>query len=219
MVEAEWDLLLGTLAGAVCASHLTFLGIVSTELCPASMGSLSTLLTQDKLPLLRTLSLRYTEIGDDGVAVLAEKLLAAPPTSLKEFCLENVGMGDRGLAALASMIRMGRFEGLESLKLSYNEDVTDEGICVLAQAVEDTGKRGLAMLSKFVSPKKKPRPKWLQRRWRLRSFKNCPRLTWLGLSGDYEEMVAEMARAAGCSYRLRCPVWLNQFFDSDDLVG
>ncbi len=52
-------------------------------------------------------------------------------------------MGDKGLAALASVIRAGRLEELEELYLYDNPAVTDEGVTSLAGAIQGAGQRGL----------------------------------------------------------------------------
>lgn len=48
-------------------------------------------------------------------------------------------MGDEGVAALASVVRQGRFEQLEYFDISENGSITDQGIKVLMQAIEARG--------------------------------------------------------------------------------
>lgn len=59
-------------------------------------------------------------ISDEGVVALAEALRNASQTFLKRLDLVNVGMCDRGMAALASVVQQGRLERLEELDLSHN---------------------------------------------------------------------------------------------------
>jgi len=52
-------------------------------------------------------------IGDEGVVALAGGLREAPRTMLRELCLNNLGIGDVGMAALAFLIDQGRLEHLK----------------------------------------------------------------------------------------------------------
>ena len=206
----EWVRLLTTLAGAHCASQLTHLVLMRCNLCPITMATFSDLLGKDTLPMLRVLCLLHnTAIGDNGVEVLAKGLLAASRILLTELDLEDVGMDDKGPAALASVVRAGRFDRLGRLFLGCNAAVTDEGVSLLAQAVEE---RGLPILSKF-------RADYLQlvtgagvRALAHALIQNCPRLKLLDLFGSganeegLQDAVAEMVRVADCRYRVEFKV-------------
>ena len=60
--------------------------------------------------------------------------------------LHDVGMGDAGIAALASLVSRDRLEQLEHFYLSHNHAVTNRGIIALAQAIDA---RGLPLLEHF----------------------------------------------------------------------
>ena len=65
------------------------------------MATLSTLLGQDVFPTLETLKITHNVgIGDSGIANLTLGLLVASRT-LTLFPLQEVGMGDGGLEAIA----------------------------------------------------------------------------------------------------------------------
>lgn len=133
---------------SACAPQLISLLLRACNLCPASVAALSGLLGEDHSPLLRCLALGDNPgIGDDGVAVLARGLLAAPRTRLVALDLHAVGKGDRGVAALTDVIRAGRLDQLMYLALGGNDAVTDRGVSMLAQAVEDSRQRTLSSQS------------------------------------------------------------------------
>ncbi len=81
----------------------------------------------------------------------AEGLLAASRTRLTYLHLHAVRIGNGGLAALAGVIRAGRFERLDKMVIGYNAAVTDEGLFALARAIKAAGPRGLPLLSHFVA--------------------------------------------------------------------
>ena len=125
---------------------MTSLKFLECDLCPASVATLANLL--DAFPMIANLDLRLNRgIGDDGVAVLAQGLLAASRTRLTSLYLAEIGMGDKGLAALADVIRAGHFEELDEIYIYNNPVVTDEGVCAFARAIMGAGQRGLPMLS------------------------------------------------------------------------
>ncbi len=165
--------------------------------------------------MLDTLSLNnagvWGEIGDDGVVVSVRGLLDAPRTRLTKLELAGVGMGDKGWAALASMVRTGRFGRLQEIDLGRSKTATDPGMCVLAKAIQEMGKRGLPMLSAC-------RALSLERvtgvglgALALALINNCPRLLRsFGFSVEREEgvegieqMLEGMMLAAGCQDRLK----------------
>ena len=203
---AEWNLLLGSLAWAPCAPHMTSLKFLECDLCPASVATLANLL--DAFPMIANLDLRLNRgIGDDGVAVLAQGLLAASRTRLTNLNLCRTRMGDEGLAALGSVIHAGRLEELEGLFIHENPANTDEGIDVLAQVIMGAGQRGLPKLSKFgayglglVN-------------WEgviaiaFALIFHCPQLEEVNLRGnngdeDVQDAVDDMVRTTNCAQRL-----------------
>ena len=101
-------------------------------------------------PKLEALSLSTNiDIGDAGVARLILGLWEAPRTRLRGLNLEAVGMGDGGMEAIASGVHGTCFEKLEILRLSWYENVTDQGLHALALAVQDAGTLRLPMLKRF----------------------------------------------------------------------
>jgi len=114
------------------------------------MPILSQLLGQDAFPMLEKLRfIGSSGIGDSGVAILVQGLLAASRTRFNRLGLQKVGMGDKGIAAVASLIGAGRFKQLGWISLSNNVDFTDAGVGLLARAIEVAGKDGLPMLDKL----------------------------------------------------------------------
>lgn len=53
--------------------------------------------------------------------------------------LVDVGTGDEGIAALASVIYQGGFQHLKMFLISDNHGISDEGIIALADAIEACG--------------------------------------------------------------------------------
>jgi hypothetical protein len=180
------------------------------------MRHLSGLLGMDTFPMLHHLSVAGNRgLGDDGVAVLVEGLLAAPCTRLAELSLRRCEMGDQGLAALAQVVNAGHFERLKEIDLSYNFAVTDKGVCVLARAIDAAaGERGrllllLPMLSQVKACELHQVTNVGVGALALALIKKCPRLTEVDLSyrgNEAAAMVAEMVRAAGCQYRPKITV-------------
>jgi len=62
-------------------------------------------------------------ISDVGVLALAAALLKPTTTFLRELELRDVGMGNKGIAALASLVDQGRMEYLDLLIMSINRIV------------------------------------------------------------------------------------------------
>lgn len=142
-----WDRMLFALAGAPCALQFTTLELAYTSLSLANLSTLSTLLSENTFPMLQDLKLTSTPLGDRGVEILVQGLLTpACGTRLTKLNLSKFEFGDQGMAALARVIREGRFELLEDIDLSHNLNVTDQGMRILARAVQDAGDRGLLML-------------------------------------------------------------------------
>lgn len=148
LTEEEWELLLGALAGAACASQLATLAFSRTEWPPHALATFSSMLGQDAFPLLLRLDCWNCQADDDIVVALAEGLQAAYDTRLLYLSLHHARLGDRGMAALAGVVRSGRFERLKTIDITHNV-MTDEGMHLLAQAVEESGEYGLPMLLEF----------------------------------------------------------------------
>lgn len=137
----EWERLLAALAGAPCAPQLTYLGFTKMGMTHKSMSTLSMLLAKDTFPKLEALSpFSNIDIGDAGVVSLSLGLLEPPQTRLKELRLSEVGMGDGGMAAIANIIRAGRFEGSEGPVVGWNTNMTNEGMCAFVLVVQAGGK-------------------------------------------------------------------------------
>lgn len=103
---------------------------------------------KDAFSMLEGLQFLECQPADDIAVALGQGLHAASRTRLRELTLWDGNLGDRGMAALAGLVRVGRFERLKTLDLSFN-DMTDKGMRLLAFAVEESGKRGLPMLLEF----------------------------------------------------------------------
>ncbi len=202
------------LAGAPCASQLTHLEFKESNLCPKTVPIVSNIFVRDYFPALERLTLfESVKLCDDGVAALANGLSAACDTRLKSLDLQDVGMGDKGMFALAGLVHRGRFERLELLSISDNEEVSDQGVIALARAIEEAGKCGLPMLRKlwatglhFTGAGMGVLASAL--------IHKCPCLTLASLhesegsDDDTDEVgtrecVEGMVRAADCKYRLR----------------
>jgi hypothetical protein len=80
------------------------------------------------------------------VTVLAEALLKSTQTCLRILGPKNVGLGDKGIAALASLDEKGRMKQLKLLIISKNKALTQQGIITLARAIEA---HGLPMREEF----------------------------------------------------------------------
>ncbi len=209
LAVSEWSLLLGALAKAPCASQLTIIDFSRSNLRPESMATFSDLVAMDRFPMLEILNVSNNQgIGDDGVCALVEALLTAPHTRLMSLNARLLGMSDKGMAALARVVRAGRFERLEYISLGNNEAVTDRGVCEFARAVEAAGRHGLPLMTRF----------WASTLQHLTGFglgvlahvliKSCPRLAYLNLSenkdaaGSHHASAQGMVAAAGCKNRL-----------------
>lgn len=57
--------------------------------------------------------------------------------------MTDVGMGDKGIVTLASLVQQDRLKQLNELCISGNVGITDQGINSLAQAIEARGLRRL----------------------------------------------------------------------------
>ena len=70
----------------------------------------------------------------------------APRTLLKKLNLNRVRLCDLGMAAFAFAVHQGRMERLKELDLYKNKGVTDDGVLVVARAINE---RGLPKLERF----------------------------------------------------------------------
>ncbi len=211
--DDEWTRLFSTLAGAHCASQLRRVIIWPSNLCPASLATLSDLIGKDTFPMFQALGLGHSpSIGDNGVEVLAKGLLAASRTRLTFLVLVDVGMGDKGLGALASAIRGGVLDQLGTFALDNNAALTDEGVGLLAQATKECGLPNLCKCYAANLP--------LVTRVGVQALahaviNNGPRLTKLDLSDSganekgLQEAAEEMVRVADCRYRVKL-VWAEE---------
>ena len=93
----EWGLLLCTLAGAPCASHMTTLKFDDCNLCPASVATLAKLLGQDAFSMRADLELLHCQdIGDNGVPSLPRGCWPRPTPGSRLFGSLAFGWGTRG---------------------------------------------------------------------------------------------------------------------------
>ncbi len=220
VVAAAWGSLFEALAGSACAARLTTLRFTRCNLCPVSLATLSRLLGEDALPRLQCLKLDVPFHHDDdnggiaaeALALLCQGLLAAPSTRLEELDLSNVVIADQGVAGLASLMRGGRFERLWVLQLSAWQEVTQEGLGVLTQAIAEGG---LPALSVFGGN----RFAWA-RAVHIKALaralaNNCPRLTQLDVSDcisvpvrmcDMKTWAERMVREADARHHLTVKV-------------
>jgi hypothetical protein len=130
-----------------CAKRLGILTIYGCGVGVQVVSALADLLSRGVFPALKILDLgKNPNIMDVGVGALTEALLKPTQTFLKELRLTNVGMGEEGISALASLVGQGRLEQLNTLGISGNPALTQEGIVTLARAIDA---RGLPMLQTF----------------------------------------------------------------------
>lgn len=126
-----WCRILGVLAGAVCALHLTSLSLDWLAFWPASMATFATLLSTNAFPALQSLT-STTNVSEeyDSFEFLLQGLQApACETRLTKLVLGGiVGSGDRGMTAIASAVRAGLFNRMEDFFIHSNSDVTAQGI-------------------------------------------------------------------------------------------
>ena len=126
----QWVLLLHALANSTCSTQLSSLELYATDFCSSAMRTLSLLVGNDSFPSLQKLSLAASaDIGDDDVVVLAQGLLKGH-TRLALVDLTHVGMGVKGMAALAAVVCTGRLERLylkDNLVMGDGDDVGGGG--------------------------------------------------------------------------------------------
>ena len=153
--------------------------------------------------MLQQLWLQSDTDMQDKEAVLLAQALPAHVTDLELRC---TGMDD----ALASIVRTGCFQCLETLWLGSNEDVTDQGVAALAKALDHAGTNGLPLLSTFSASLRGSVTRVGVEALAHALLKNCPRLKEVALYGvdddddeRMQQMVDEMVVAAGCRHRVR----------------
>jgi hypothetical protein len=92
------------------------------------------------LPALKTLDLTTgISLFTRGFTGLAQALFKASRSNWAHLNLSYVELGDEGVAMLATLISQGRLEQLEGIVLYDNGGVTNEGIILLAQAINGNG--------------------------------------------------------------------------------
>lgn len=139
MGDVLFRVFLGALDDSGCAERMEDLSFYDCGIGFEGANALADLLRRDLFPALESISLSENEIRDEGVVALAKGLCEAPRTSLKELKLDDVGMGDVGLAALASVVTQGRMRRMHKFMLHKALDVTDEGIILFVRAIEAYG--------------------------------------------------------------------------------
>jgi hypothetical protein len=124
----------------------------SRDLIPRNVSSISPFISvegaraladvigREVFPALQGMGLYHNpKVSDEGLIVLAEAMGNTSRSFLRKLVIVNIGMSDRGMAALESVVRHGRLERLEELNLSNNKSVTDDGIIALAQEIDARG--------------------------------------------------------------------------------
>ena len=120
-----------------CAKQMVELSFPECRICVEGACALASLHRRDGLPALEVMGLSSNDgIGDEGIVPLARALCEAPLTILRHLNLQDVGLGNEGMAALASVIDQGRMGRTEYLDLSAGRGVTDDGIITLAKAID-----------------------------------------------------------------------------------
>lgn len=200
--------MLNALAGAHCALRLKNFDLVDSSFGPASMATFSALLSKDVFPELESWKIYSTPIQDNGVALLVQGLIAATcQTRLTKLTLFDIKMSDRGITALASMIRTKHFERLHQIVVREQPAVTDEGVRALARAVQAFGEEGLPMLATFsiVHMGHIGKASFVELASAL--IDNCPRLEHMYICPQnnrnvLREELEQMVLAAGCRHRV-----------------
>lgn len=202
-----WDFktFLDALQVSGCSKRLATLSFFECDLGAQDVCALADLIGQDCLPALKELCLSFNpNIADVGVVAPAEALLKPTETCLEEVELSYVGMGDEGIAALASLVYRGRMEDLTSLSISRNENVTDQGVNALAQAIDA---RGLPLLRGFGVSKLATDMTVLEIRTIVGTvLSRCPQLTEIHLgeeNGGHRDAVTSMLEEAERAGKVR----------------
>lgn len=146
--DAHFSNFLDALKSSGCAERMVTLEFSNCGVGAEGARALGDLLRRDGLPALERLDLGGNDgMGDEGVAALASGLGEAPRTMLKLLDLNYTGMGDVGMVALASVIHQGRMQEVEDFNLGEIPGMTDKGLIALARAIDA---RGLPNVHQFV---------------------------------------------------------------------
>lgn len=145
---------------------------------------------------------------DCSSGTCAGKSRAATQTLLTVLVLDHVGMSDKGMIALATLIDQGRVEQLTDLNLTESECETDRGVGALAQAIET---RGLPMLENLNLSSFNVEKVAVQGISDIAKalLKHCPRLRRIELRGRgkgdvsiHSDLVKGMLPAAGLAEKV-----------------
>ena len=167
---------------SVCAERMITLEFDSCDIGAEGARALANIIRGDGLPALKKLSLGgNSHMGEEGVAALACGLGEAPRTMLTCLELDEMGMGDGGIVALASVIYQGRMQEMEEFNLSEVPDLTDKGLIALARAINA---RGLPNVRHFFIMNDGKERKWTVLGFgalTLAFVSGCPRLQQIDL--------------------------------------
>ena len=188
-----------------CAHLLVSLSLEGCKVDADGTHALADLLYQDVFPALEELRLATnSDITDVGVVALAYSLLH---TSLRVLVLAEVGMGDKGISALANLVSHGRLKHMEKFSLSANDHyrggITNEGVTYLARAIDTYGLPALERF--FLNELDQGIMRWT---WQevgaiaQAVIYGCPNLQQISLMGtgwhgEYYDMLVDMLKAAG----------------------
>jgi len=184
-----------------CAMRLASLTFASCGVDVEGVRLLTDLFCRGLFPAMECLDLGGNpNISDLGIMALAEALSKSSPACLGSLVLDNVGMGDEGIAALASLVGQGRMEQLREFNIYENAALTQQGICALARAVDA---RGLPFLETFLINRSTEKAARGIGVIAFAVFKGCPQLKYFilkGLGPDNDilsEVMDGMLEAAG----------------------
>lgn len=173
---------LEALTSSVCAKRMMNLQFTCCGIGVEGARALANILRGDGLPALKMLALDGNyDMGDEGAAALACGLGEAPRTMLTNLELDEVGMGDGGMVALASVIYQGRMQEMEDVNLSEVPGMTDKGLIALARAINA---RGLPNVRQFFIQMDDKNRKWTALGFgalTLAFASGCPRLRKIDL--------------------------------------
>lgn len=184
-----------------CAMRLTTLYFALCGFRVEDVNAVVDLISRSAFSALQQISLiGNPNITDVGIMAFAEALLKSTQTRLEVLGLCDVGMGEEGIAALASLVSQGRMERLKRLDISANAALTQQGIITLASAI---AARGLPMLEDLLMINLTNLTAVGIGAIALAVIKGCPRLTVIDFAGSgpengsHRDAVAGMLEAAG----------------------
>lgn len=193
----DWDSsdFMDALRKSGCATGLVKIEFGHCQLGTGGVRILASYITRGAFPALNDLSL-YNDltVTEAGVLALAEGSLSAPQTCLTSLNIWGEGMGKESVAAVASLIRQGRFEQLAYLNTSENGGISDQGVMVLAQAIEARGLPKLDMLELQGLDTARVTLAGIQG-LAISIIDGSPVLGELIVNSEYQEMVDEMRQA------------------------